>query len=1136
LSVIVALLLSTLFLINNFLLSPAPVRGNTTELFFSEYIEGSSNNKALEIYNGTGAPINLATAGYNIQMFFNGNPVSTLTINLTGTVADGDVFVIAQSLAGPDILAQADQTNGSGWFNGDDAVVLRKGSTIIDVIGQVGNDPGTEWGSGLTSTADNTLRRKSAVCAGDTIPNDAFNPATEWDGFANDTFGGLGSHAANCGGPPALSINDVSMAEGDAGTTIFSFNVSLSSAAGAGGVTFTVNTADGITNPANAGSDYAAIVNGSGSIGEGNTATTINVTVNGDPDVEPSETFFVNITNVSGANLLDGQGLGTITNDDVAITPIHDIQGAGGTSPFTGNSVTTEAIVTARKGNGFFIQMPDNEVDTDADAAETSEAVFVFTSSGPTVAVGDKVRVTGTVVEFKRAADQRPDTLTEISAPLTIVVISQNNTLPTALTSSIFNPNAPSRSAQLEKQESMLVEVSSITVVAPTNDFGEFFGVVTGQPRPFREPGIEVSLPIPPEAPSPMTIDRFDGNYERIMVDSDEVLNAGGTRRAALHVTTGAVVADTSGPLDYAFDNYRIVLDVGAGILVSEGITSAVPAPVRTTDEFTIGSLNVENFFPPNPNNAAQVAAFNNRLNKVSLLIRDVLRLPDILGIIEVGDEATLAQIAGKVNEIAGTNYEAHLEEGIDGGGNDQDVGYLVNLDRVQVVGTPVQAFKGKTFTFNGVDDILHDRPPYILEADVLKPNSTQKVRVTVILNHLRSLIDIESPTAGERVREKRRLQAEDVADLIQGRQGENLVVLGDLNAFEFNDGYVDVVGTLKGTPAPAEEVVEPSMDRWTYELINLGDGLQNDQQYSFVFEGSAQALDHVLVSGEMNSRLTRFAYTRTNADFSESFASDPNRPERLSDHDAPVAYFMFPPDVADLAVSKSASSSSIVTGSNVTYTITVTNNGPDTATSVVVSDQLPAGLAFVSCNSTGGGVCGGTGNNRTVTFESLAANTSADITIVATVDCALTDGTQINNTATVSSATGDSDPDNHSFSVGITASNPAPVISGVAVDKTSLWPANHDMMDVNVSYNTQDNCGPVTCTLSVTSNEPVEGLGDGDMAPDWEVVDDHHVRLRAERSGNGNGRVYTITITCVDNAGRSSSQSVTVTVPKSQK
>lgn len=185
--------------------SPPRSAAATSELFFSEYIEGSSNNKALEIYNGTGAPVNLATGSYNVQMFFNGSTTAGLTINLTGTIANGDVFVLAQASADPAILAQADLTNTSGWFNGDDAVVLRKGTTIVDVIGQIGTDPGAEWGSGLTSTADNTIRRNASICAGDTNGSDAFNPATEWDGFANDTFGGLGAHTANCGLNQAIS-------------------------------------------------------------------------------------------------------------------------------------------------------------------------------------------------------------------------------------------------------------------------------------------------------------------------------------------------------------------------------------------------------------------------------------------------------------------------------------------------------------------------------------------------------------------------------------------------------------------------------------------------------------------------------------------------------------------------------------------------------------------------------------------------------------------------------------------------------------------------------------------------------------------------------------------------------------------
>ncbi len=171
-----------------------------TDLFISEYIEGSSNNKAIEIYNGTGTAVDLAAGGYNLQMYFNGSGSAGLTINLIGTVADGDVFVVAQASASATILDQADQTNGSGWFNGDDAVVLRKGDTNIDAFGQIGFDPGTEWGTGLVSTADNTLRRMATVCAGDPDGSDPFDPSVEWDGFATDTFDGLGSHAVTCGG------------------------------------------------------------------------------------------------------------------------------------------------------------------------------------------------------------------------------------------------------------------------------------------------------------------------------------------------------------------------------------------------------------------------------------------------------------------------------------------------------------------------------------------------------------------------------------------------------------------------------------------------------------------------------------------------------------------------------------------------------------------------------------------------------------------------------------------------------------------------------------------------------------------------------------------------------------------------
>jgi hypothetical protein len=170
------------------------VEGAPTELFFSEYIEGTSNNKALEIFNGTGAAVNLSAGSYQVQIFSNGSTTPSATISLTGTVANNDVFVLSHSSASATILAQADQTAGNVNFNGDDAVALLKGSAMIDVIGQIGTDPGTEWGTGLTSTADNTLLRKGNIQAGDANGSDAFDPSIEWNGLATDTFTDLGSH------------------------------------------------------------------------------------------------------------------------------------------------------------------------------------------------------------------------------------------------------------------------------------------------------------------------------------------------------------------------------------------------------------------------------------------------------------------------------------------------------------------------------------------------------------------------------------------------------------------------------------------------------------------------------------------------------------------------------------------------------------------------------------------------------------------------------------------------------------------------------------------------------------------------------------------------------------------------------
>ncbi len=161
-------------------------------LFFSEYIEGSGgSNKAVEIANPSLTPRSLT--GCSLRLYTNGSPTPSNTVALTQTIAGGDVLVVCNPSSVAAILGQCDvQSNAVANWNGDDAIELSCGGATVDVIGQLGFDPGTEWGTAPTSTADQTLRRTCAVSVGDTNGTDAFNPATEWTSLGVNVFTDLG--------------------------------------------------------------------------------------------------------------------------------------------------------------------------------------------------------------------------------------------------------------------------------------------------------------------------------------------------------------------------------------------------------------------------------------------------------------------------------------------------------------------------------------------------------------------------------------------------------------------------------------------------------------------------------------------------------------------------------------------------------------------------------------------------------------------------------------------------------------------------------------------------------------------------------------------------------------------------------
>lgn len=565
-------------------------------------------------------------------------------------------------------------------------------------------------------------------------------------------------------------------------------------------------------------------------------------------------------------------------------TAIHKIQGAGGESPYDGSFVETGGVVTAVRSNGFFIQAPEAETDADPN---TSEGLFVFTGSPvpPQAAVGSKVCVAGLVEEFRPAADPASRPLTEINGPALVAVAGEGNGLPAPVTLTAADTPPDGGLDVLERYEGMRVRVECLRAVSPTggserNSSGAtanvFYGVVDGVARPFREEGIQLPDPLPEEAPRPNSIPRFDTNPERLRVDTAALRGA-----ARLDVTSGALVRNLAGPLTYDRRTYTILAEPAAE---ASGLATASPAPEAGADEIAVASMNLQQFARPDAV----------RLAKASLAIRDVLRMPDVIGVQEVGTLADLQALAAKINsdaEAAGQGapaYAAYLEEGNDPGGI--DVGFLVRTSRVTVKDV-TQA--GKTATYvnprTNEPETLHDRPPLALRA------SRDGFAFTVIVNHFRSLLDLDDPADGPRVRAKRNAQAAFLAAMVQERQssdpGERILVVGDFNAYHFNDGFVDVMGAVRGAPSAADRVVTASDDLVSPDLVNLGDGLEEGERYSYVYSGDAQTLDHILVTANLADRVARFAYVRLNADFPEAYRAEAGRPERVSDHDAALAH-----------------------------------------------------------------------------------------------------------------------------------------------------------------------------------------------------------------------------------------------------
>ncbi len=861
---------------------------------------------------------------------------------------------------------------------------------------------------------------------------------------------------------PTLNISDVTLAEGDpAGTTTFTFAVTLTAPAGPGGVTFDIATADGTAqddNPAaTEDNDYVAQSLTGQSIPMGSTGPyNFNVTVNRDTTVESNETFFVNVTSITGANASDTQGQGTINNDDVAIVFIHDVQGNGAATPIPGATVSVEGVVTANfqgadKLRGFFLQ--EEDADADADPA-TSEGIFVFCNTCPTpVAEGQRVRATGSVSEFFNK--------TEITAGSAgaVVVTDAGNHLAEVTPSPIDLPVVGVVDDFYETRESMLVTFVDSLSVAEYFELARFGHIELfegGRPRQFTESST------PSVAGLTAHLDNLD--RRRVILDDDDnaqnapILLPDGSQfvfhpraNGGFSVGTqgtdffrgGDLVSGLTGVLDWDFpgvgpNTWRV--RPTAATPAAFTVANPRPAtPPAVGGAIKAASMNLLNYFttidttastnsgPCSPSGtldcrgADSVAELNRQRERAAIVICGLNA--HVYGFMELENTtatATITDLLGAVNALCGgADPYAFVNTGGTLGTDAIRVALIYRSASLSPVGPPL------------VDlDSIHNRPPTAQTFDVVDAvNPAFGERFTVIANHFKSkgcdasavgadadAGDGQSCYNGLRTAQATRLLAWIGGAVLPAAGDPDVLLLGDFNAY----AQETPVTTLTGGG-----------------FTDLETALLGPAAYSYLFDGQLGHLDYAFSSASLTSQVTGIGAWHLNADEvplfdynDEVFDSpgeasfeekpdgsalvpprvvfQPASPFRASDHD-PVLVGLF--QLADLVLTKSDSPDPVLAGANLTYTITVTNNGPDVAADASWSDTLPAGTTFVSLSSVAGWTCTtpAVGTAGTVTCSNLSFAVGSNVfTLVVNVGSNIVAGAVLSNSAAVTSTTGE--------------------------------------------------------------------------------------------------------------------------------
>ncbi|MGA7934700.1 MAG: esterase-like activity of phytase family protein, partial [Kovacikia sp.] len=625
----------------------------------------------------------------------------------------------------------------------------------------------------------------------------------------------------------------------------------------------------------------------------GETFKDVQIPIAGDFIPEGNETVNLSLVNPGVGSVIGTKqpnAVLTITNDDQPPSArIHDIQGAAHRSPLEGQNVTNvPGIVTAVASNGFYLQDPNPDTDI-----RTSEGIFVFTSSRPTVAVGDYVQVSGRVTEFRPGGSSNNLTTTEITSP-TINKLSSGNALPAAIvlgnggrpippsviendasnveTSGIFDP-AQDGIDFYESLEGMRVQINNPVATSPTNSFGEVWVLADNGANATSKTARGGSLITP-----------TDFNPERIQIDDN--LFSGGMPQVSVGAQLGPIV----GVVDYNFNNYEVLPTTTPTVVAPSPLTKEITPLVGDANQLTVATFNVENL---DPGDGAS------KFNALASAIVTNLKSPDIISLEEVQDNngptnngvvdasLTYQTLINAIAAAGGPTYQyrqidpVNNQDGGEPGGNIR-VGFLFNPNRVSFVESSLQRLTdpnpAEADSFPG-DDFANSRKPLV---GTFTFNGQQ---VTVIGNHFNSkggdqplFGPNQPPTLSSE--NQRNQQATIVKDYVQNilstNPNANVIVAGDLNDFEFSNPLTILEGA---------------------GLKTLIETLPENERYTYNFQGNAQTLDHILTSNHLFNQLNGFDVVHINSEFAD----------QVSDHDPSVARFLF--NTAPTALALSATS-----------------------------------------------------------------------------------------------------------------------------------------------------------------------------------------------------------------------------------